>query len=403
MLCAALALCFLGQEPPSLYSALVPNPTGKNGYEEYLAAADMVRTAEFKSALDLLDQAKPGNTNLLSLKRKAVAAAPKVRDLMRAAALKQVVDPRSAYSLETTFYEFSYFRRVQRLLGIQAGIQFVDGEPKQAVDTIGSMISFSFGLENTGVLISFLVGLANQDMALKGIVDNMEQIPLPSTMQLSKLADVGLALNPIERSMKIESVSCAESFARLLKNRSSLAEIMTEGAESPLFKQVGALSDPDFRAAVSRAEELVVGHNAAIARIAATPETQWKQLLTDETTRLDSEPNMVARGLAELFIVPAQQILRNEARRRVQLRLLKVHMMVRAYKLNAQALPVTLDVLNDQALVRDPLTGKPFVYERKGEKYELYSPGIFDGGRIDLSIQRGARAKDDESVPIRPE
>src|SRR5262245_58744269 len=102
-----------GQEPPrpkreeSLLGQLVPKPTGQNGYEELLAAADALRKSRVFAQAEVAVPDPP-----LAWKREVLLDPPVVRclGLLQRGVAKPIHSPRQEVDLYTVLPEMAPFR-----------------------------------------------------------------------------------------------------------------------------------------------------------------------------------------------------------------------------------------------------------------------------------------------------
>src|SRR5262249_40593901 len=115
---------------PSLFSQIILKPTGQNGYEEFVAAADLVRQSAPR-----VDIAVGGT---LKQKRAALADRNCARalELLRRGMQKPVVLPRTSVDWGTTGPELTHFRRLGRLLQVEQYVLFSQGRTRQATDSL---------------------------------------------------------------------------------------------------------------------------------------------------------------------------------------------------------------------------------------------------------------------------
>ena len=89
-------------------------------------------------------------------------------------------------------------------------------------------------------------------------------------------------------------------------------------------------------------------------------------------------------ALCRLFAVDPDRVLDRYTGDQAKLRLLAVHVLIRRYRWEHNALPNALTDLHVEDLVQDPFTGDGIVYQRDGARYTLSSKGPFkrdDAGR----------------------
>jgi hypothetical protein len=144
--------------PPSLFREVIPAPTGKNGYEELVMAADALgSSAQYRKAEQLA-----GESDLtLAMKRYVLLDPPVVRALalLKRGLAKPVSAPRPAGAAATVPPELSHFRRLARLLAMQQYVLLADGRVPEAIGNARLGLQLGQAVK-TDSLLTGLVGVA---------------------------------------------------------------------------------------------------------------------------------------------------------------------------------------------------------------------------------------------------
>ena len=365
----------------SILFQLFPQPTGQNGYE------DLVRAAELLKRSSLWAEAQQKGT--LTSRRRALGDTPvrQARVLIDAAMLKPMLSPIRELSVATTFPEFAGFRDCARLLSAEMHLLFAEGR------TAAALVSFSQGLRlgsapKAEVLIGGLVGVAIDAILLARLMRHLEQCTprdcdrIQATLREHIERDQGNTEKAIAKEMRfVESVlptlekSTPEVFAELFSAQDdpSLAHLQ---------RQITALQrDSTEKKRVFSA--FVRGAQANLDRALtylAAPNT------------LPPEPKL-PEGSLEAALVNAltptfPRAVEKFVQDRINWQLLYCHAAIRKYKWEWEKLPENLDVLKLAEWALDPYTRQPFHYESKGETYELFSAGPIgeDGQRAPIHL-----------------
>src|SRR5579872_7227097 len=136
-----LVSAVLGQTP--MFPKIIPNPTGSNGYEEYVRAADYTTSADFGAYRNWLDKLRnPSNYDStteppagvdvndsdLTVRRKWNDRYRLCCNLVSTGNHKQVYEPRDTILPETTFPEMTRFKSLATLEANAAHVAFADGQ-----------------------------------------------------------------------------------------------------------------------------------------------------------------------------------------------------------------------------------------------------------------------------------
>src|SRR5579871_6835274 len=124
---ASAALPAYAQAPtppqPPLLQRLFPQPTGLNGYEDFVMAADLIRDNK------AFDEATDGNNTTLAVRRRALAdpACARALALLREGLKKPIASPRTQMDETTVLPELTWFRALGRLLMVEQYVLLADG------------------------------------------------------------------------------------------------------------------------------------------------------------------------------------------------------------------------------------------------------------------------------------
>jgi hypothetical protein len=330
---------------PSLFQQIFPQPTGQNGYEEIVAAGEML------SRSTLLAQGEQKGLNTLTLTQKrAVLADPPVSDalaLFRLGLTKSLHTPRDK-SHEGAYKAFSLYRRLARVLAMEQYVLCADGRTNQAIDSLQDVLRLGYSVQRDA-LMGGLVGIAIDSLAAAAIQRHLDQLSEKDCRRIVQLARAWQsAPDPAIEAMGVER---DQSLQRL---------------ESQLP------TDANFPK-----EQVLAGMRARFDHYAANlTKPVWERkppLQLQGNTFVADYVNNLGQTLDPIFEQAQTVFVRDQAR----MQILGVHAAIRQFRWEHDALPISLEILNLGSLARDPFTGKPLQYRTTGPTtYELTSEGL---------------------------
>lgn len=418
------------QPAESLLQKVFPKPTGQNGYEEFLRAADIAQTSLFRifaeyyarleeeaSGADLHgDDGKilprppiPPNVKsedtLLEVGRKWSAAFSAIPDLIHVGCQKSPFDPRTDIDGATLFPELNRFRAIARFLRVVVHVHASDGAPAKATTVLADGLRFGDYVSGLTV-IHTLVGFAVQGIMLGQASETLSVLSERDCRTLDQLVEeLLLSPNAVARSVAGER--------RFLTN--TLAETFKPGQAKPLQDLLGDEEIPEFAQNLSSSQVLELKakltsrvertYSAAVAAL-SRPESEWfktddlDHALPDrpeiaDVKNLDDLADYLEGTLTPMF----SQLQVTGARYRTQLRLLGLHAKIHAFRWHWKRLPSLLAeaVPPDQLL--DPFSGQEFQYSHSASGFRLFSRGFKNTGEIELKYTRPASAGGNPADP----
>jgi hypothetical protein len=377
--------------PRSLLQQIVPHPTGQNGYEEFLAAADLLGAPEVRDAIDRATRARTD----LALARRAARLALPAFALVRQGLLKPVFDPRQTLEVDTLFPEFAAFRQLARAYQLEVWVRFADGEPRAGVRAAVEGLRFSRAISRS-LLIADLVSMACEAIMFGALDRHIAHVPEPDVALLTGLVEEVLAGEPHWVGVFTREAEFVKSgLAMFLEGPGDPVdpEAFDAGLLEPPPPEVEAFrsATPAQKAAVKRDFATHMGLVLdELRERSAKPEAQW---LTPSGNIEAADP--VVRYVAESATEVFEHTVAFHARTRTQYRLLRLHAAITQFRWRHHRLPRDLAELGQPAWLEDPLSGGQFQYRPTGGmEYELYSRGAGDMGRIDLRYVRPLAPQD---------
>jgi hypothetical protein len=361
--------------PPSIFSEVIKQPTGKNGYEELVLAGEVLRSSK------LFQQAEMGETTL-AFKRRVVRDPPVIKSLtlLREGVAKPVFSPRERLTYTTLLPEMAPFRSLARLLRLQQYVFLADGRTTEAI--ANARLGLRLGrVIQTDTLISGLVGIAVSTISLRSMGGHLDQL---SARDCELLYQVCLEwLNQPDPQLAI-----LESERRSIRNALTdlKAEVKQKGAAA--IKESFGLDDEQFLKAQSFLKELEARAPEALDDLTRQVEARVDEFFTRQLAELEKPPwqravvnpealnnGSVVDWAAGMLLPAMSSVSDRYTREMAQVRLLACHCAIRRYRWEHEKLPPSLDELNLGQLALDPFTGGPLQYRVQGARYRLTSVG----------------------------
>lgn len=413
---------------PSLLSQVVPHPTGQNGYEDYLRAADLCRDdyaglilswsptqfADMQSQ-PLSEDAEAraeqqrrreiarelSTLNYLGVQRLVLRRYRQALQHIRNGNQKPCFDPRTSLTPSTPFPELSYMKSVVRLLGEAAYAEFADGHSGEGTQILLDLLTFSKRVQ-TSTLISSLVSIAMNSMVLAQLNRDLPYLSASDAEKITRYADQWIdAPGNFEGVLRGEIAFYSSSFDLVSKMKSNkdLADLAETGLGS-----WGSFSAAQREISIRIAKGLVNDYVGRTASLFRQPESTWAEPIStpaDELTGNPVSPEETGVALTALVLTHTDQWRVSILRSRAQVRLLGLHARVIAYRWAHNELPRQLSDAVPADRLKDPLAKDQFVYELKGTSYRLYSKGSKQTGEVELKYTRSTSSGDsDDSPPV---
>jgi hypothetical protein len=352
---------------PSLFRQVIPQPSGKNGYELLVLAADTFKTSR------LYEKAQEPGTSL-AFKRQVLAD----RDVGRALKLLRdglqmpVASPRDSATLSTLYPELAQFRALARLLSLQQYVFLADGRIADALANARLGLRFSQAVQ-TDTLISGLVGIAISTVCIDPLVRHLDQLSVGDCTTLYQICMEWLTQpNPEVRILTAER-------SQMLSGVQELEREIEQKGVAGAARQFKL--DDDFQAALKGLPTTPAVLDALFVDAGKRADEQFS-LALKELEKLPWERAPVRVGETDLAsriaaAVTPQYHLADEryTSAATRIRLLACHCAIRRYRWEYDRLPPSLDVLNLGELAIDPFTGHPLTYAIHGSRYSLSSAG----------------------------
>ncbi|MCO5297889.1 MAG: hypothetical protein M9921_13655 [Fimbriimonadaceae bacterium] len=404
------ALCLAGSpgiQEKSLLHQIVPHPTGRNAYEEYLKAADLVLEGDAALYLDwqegdlerLESEARGGNVealrrlpqarrlgtmSVLEVRREAVARFGAALDWVRQGNGKPVLVP---VGDRQKFPEMKHFRELAELAVVTAYVRDSEGKTGPGTDALLDAIDMGDRIGGS-VGVAFLSGVLMQTFGAAAMGQRLHQLSLGDALATIEFVDRILQRPPsVQRCLEAHIHDQDRRWRDLLTKPISLPGEERGDALLRLVSQLG----PEERARLSA--YLSRHHSESFSAIAnrfSGPESGW--VAADPEVMVSAQPRTVEEiGDAIIATVEVRPSLMgtSAARMRTQLRLLGLAARVIAFKWEHERLPTRLEDAAPAAELDDPLSGDKFQYTPMGDRFRVFSKGVPATGEIDIKYVRG--------------
>ncbi len=408
----ALLLMFSAQGADKpLLDQLGVKPTGRNGYEELVQAADVLIRGRYRILRDvdraLTEGAEPyreadtawavaqfEGMNSLQRKRWLTDRFRNATDLVRQAVKKPITDPRIEVSVATLFPELSGFRLLAHHLANVAHVERSYGRDVTAVDTWMMGIHCMDRIQRS-TMISFLVGRVGQTILWNGLAKALPNLSHSAAERLEASAkELSIQPSPFYEMLSGEFRWMAAYHKELKKGVSDDDLNALFGDEDDTFKKLLKELGPAERAKLPSVFKRKLDHAANVyAKWAAGGPKAWINPPEMEPQPGGDALDQVTEEMISLSLPMMERPALLAAVGVVQVRLLHVGSAVVRYRWEHGRLPAKLADVLDEESVRCPLTDEPFVLTRlDARNFTLKSLGVPKTGEITLtsSLPRGA-------------
>lgn len=406
------------------WSRLKLPATGKNGYEDYVAAvialdsekhrsfvrweifhANRQREIRFKvepSEEQPIPPAPAGlnlNSSLLEVRREYVRQFGGFIEHIKAGNLKPVSDPREKYDIQTTFPEYARFKELARSLGKVAYVQFADGNSGAATATLLEGLKFSRNLSRVGPIIGNLVGSALQAIVLAEFEKSLDKISERDARKILAVTNQLLSEpDPLIKSIETERITYAENRAMYTEE---LDEFLPD--DDPLYLKMKSLDPAARRQVFELSQAKVSRYLRSMEDALKQGDSKWLAFRDDWAAGASQDPLKInsLEELADAFAIETtpvfNQVIQSAAKAKTQLRLLQLHASVIKFRWENDRLPEKLSEAVPAAQTMDPFSNAPFVFEPQGYfGYRLYSSGFLQMGPIELRYRKPMTNSDDD-------
>jgi len=409
-----------GTTQRSSISKAFPRPTGHNGYEEYVQAAEILSSAGIRDLLtwapgrprpakdpDDPDDPGPSKEQLaiydrlnaltpLEIRRESMLKCGRALDLISRGNSKPVFDPRGDFGPDTLFPEYPAFRNVSRLALQASAVYAADGRTDLATKALLDQIWFA---DNFGrsVIISSLIATACSSIAIVGFQDILPRLSQSDAVTIEKSIDALMAKPLAVRSVLRGELSFSVKGLDLLASeKGDLSGFFGFGDDDndddkeavaqgkAMAKEFASLSPAARQKLIAGIKARQLARMNEMDRIFLKPEKDWIPEFESLGERDDAQPTTLSDVIASMLTPVYSQYVLAAERQRTQLRLLKLYAQAIQYRWEYSAWPGKLDAI-------DPMNGLLYIYEVKEDgTIRIASKGTKETGEIDLKYKRPA-------------
>jgi hypothetical protein len=400
----------------SLFQRMHHVPDIRNGYDDYLAAADLIQDDAFHTYLNwspenysrLIDQFNLAATDqkrameaqlaeekrlhglgYLGVQREFVGRYAEAIDKVMMGNQKETWDPRKDLDINTSYPELLHFKSLARLLVAAAYVSFADGRASKGGQYLQEGVVFSRKMAANSV-IGNLVGWAMRSITLIGYEKHSDRISLQDWQEVARFCGDSLAgtnnmpnVVAYEKKWIDKEVLTGNSLAGLLEASgfplaAKTLQALPQGDKVRLGADVRLNMDRYYDAAIQRFQK---------------PESEWYGSQERARGQISDLGNPTYDQLLQLLIeahtMDTDSVAGAGGKMRTQLRLLRLHALVHMYWWNTGRLPGRLTDAAAPDEIQDPFSGKLFKYTVVADnRYRLYSEGRPEFGQVDLVYHR---------------
>jgi hypothetical protein len=362
--------------PPGIVlRQVVPRPTGRNGYEEFILAGELAASDKVFVAAEVKGPEATLTEQRVVLKRPTI-----IRAL--ATFRRGLAKPAFRPNPPRTFLEAGdpgpnpYFRTLARLLRMEQYVLLADGDTAAALVNLRDGLRFSLAIGTEG-LLDYLNGSAVQSLVLDPVARHLEQLSAADCDHLLRICRDWMSAPSALPGVVATERRLALSFIDHL--RQNPQELRTFLAEDEEFKDLlpqfdGVTRDGPaamnrlFDEAARRTDDYTGRLTAELKR----PAWEWQLPAIDRG-------KTVAERLAWYELQGLQFGLQVPGRRPIaDAHLLACHAAILRYRWEHDRLPASLADLHLGDLAIDPFSGHSLLYEVTGRHYRLSSIGWKD-------------------------
>lgn len=374
----------------SAFETVIKQPTGRNGYEELVLAADQLQGCPAWKEID----ANPGATLAQMRALLSDRQVAQVLRLLQQGLAKPVGAPREQSTFDTVTPELGEFRALGRLLAMQQYVFFADD---RLTDALGNA---RFGLRlgqavQTDSMLSGVVGVSIGASCIQPLGAHLDQLGARDAETLFALCREWLRQPSREvRLMEMERRSAVSSLQALRGETPERLIAATNMDPKPKPDdddgiRAGRVLAADLRrlgngpGAIDQicgdaGQRLDTYYGAVLAQFALP---LWQRRVPP----VPQDGSLAGRLAAQLFPT-VTGVGTAYARDQARMRMLACHAAILRYRWEHKKPPATLAELNLGDLATDPFTGASLEYQALGTRYRLVSAGPEATGDNPLAV-----------------
>lgn len=417
-----------------LFPKLFPKPTGQNGMEDYVIAADRAAVSlygqwsnweanrlQIRRGFDVGPETRaemlksrfgdPAKADPIAARRMVLDGFGDIRDRVRQGNLKPVLSLRSQVDDIALFPVLAQFKNLTRFLTLEAYVAFADGNSASGTDALIEALRMANRLPQDDN-ISRLVTIAMTAIVNAEFERHLDQL---SAKDIGRVQATLQSIPDWEAGLLNAQVGQLDKYHALIqkaheypKDRGELASSL--GLDEKADKLFANLNPAGWAAFVATVQELFTMRMQEGKAILQGPESKWfAEFKAQGWGKMEGEfqapkdLSEAAEQFVDILVNLTPLWAQSEARYRTQLRLLRLHMRVLAYKWAEMRLPDRLGQAAPAKETEDTFAGGEFQYfpDPYGH-YQLFSKGFHGTGRIDLKWRRDPNAPTTDPGDIPP-
>lgn len=393
----AIAMAIQG----GLMKQVVGQPTGRNGYEELVAAAEFLAKERFGLFISVAfspeAERTPENSkvfdavhgkSLLQRRRLAVETYRPALDLLLAASKKPIVDPRKEIAIDTLFPELAGFRDVAKFVSHAAYAALADGKASLALDYWTAALDV-FDRIGDGTLIQHLVSIACSAIVLASVEDLLFCLSDADAKRLETISATLLERPPTILRALDHELAFVERSLKEIGSQDWWAIYADNEDTNAIQKAWDKLSATDKARVITMVHDRIASTMSLLRERYRQPEHAWVDDLPETPAASLTTPQGVADALTEISMPVFVQAGTTAARFRTQIRLLGLTASVIRFKWEHGRLPSALEEAVGKERALDPLSQLPFELKRDGSgNVSVVSKGVKQTGEIALRYRR---------------
>jgi len=430
----------LQSDQQTQFDKLFPHATGENGLEDYVKAGDLLIDSEFQvfqswlppekrptpeqerqqavARQKLLDSMTPeeriaakrdsytrtsrdvelsdhlNSLNYLQVKSEEVQRFQRSLDLMIKGNLKPFVYAVApdAEPGEEDFAVARSARHIARLSSDAAFVAFASGQSTQGAEILDQALLMAHRI-GSGNIIERMAADGMMGILFRRFGEHLGALSLSDTKRISKLASELLDdRDGIHAMVRNERIRVELTVERELKT--GLFQKASIDEKLPVAQQLKSLTDTQKLEWFNKLNQSIRDRFDTLAQRFDSPEENWLAV-KDKDTSDGKDPqtlDQLAEKISTEFTIGVEhEFMVSVLRRRTQLRLLRLHCRILAYRFESGHYPKNLEEMRiDRSEIYDPLSRKPLQYTVEGLSYKAFSAGNQETGQIELNYRVSA-------------
>ncbi|RYG36856.1 hypothetical protein EON81_08425 [bacterium] len=387
-----IAAVLLLTQQKSLLHQRIPAPTGANGYEEFLRAADMISNDATLGKAVATMTSRPDDGEVIGVRRTSLLKLRPVLTLLRAGATKPIAYPPRppAQDLDEliSFDEISALRQLMRILMTSAYVQLADAQSAGATSDLIAVYRMADLLAHNGAQIEALTATGTYSQMFFLLDRSFDGFAPADLARIEEMAD-----DAVERPFWSDVIKgeLAQNSAMLDVSLKSFEEEI-KGADREAVKKDPGMSailkmTPAQKKALSERVKSQIGQSARnIAALGVRPEREWIPFAKDVDfpSGLPNTAEQVERFFADMGAIRMVGAV-NFAAVRTKWRLVRLTARLRRIMAEQDVLPKELPADLPANYVQDGLAAGRLIFRSYPSGFSVESAGVVETGVVTLT------------------